>query len=810
MTDQTDQNDQPTPAQQHGDHGTYPAALPLVPLREAVVFPKLVVPLGVGREKSVSAINAAMQEEKHYLLLAAQKDAEVDDVQPDQIYGVGTLAEIVRLLKIPDGSAQIIVTGLERVRITGYADEGRYFKARFELLPDVAGEPLETEALLRSVKQLFGEYVDNGGSMLPEIAVTAKNTDDPSHFADLVASSPDLTLEQRQQLLETPSVTERLKFISVFLAKQNEILTLKQKIQSEVQQTLDKTQREYILREQMKAIQKELGDDDGTTELGELRTKIEDAGMPTETKEKALKEVSRLEKIPQASPEQGVIRTYVDWLVSLPWQKAATDDWDIAQAAAILDEDHYGLPKIKDRIIEYMAVRKLAPDLRAPILCFVGPPGVGKTSLGKSIARAMGRKFIRMSLGGIRDEAEIRGHRRTYVGALPGRILQNMKTAGEVNPVFMLDEVDKVGADFRGDPSSALLEVLDPEQNNSFSDHYLEVPYDLSKVIFITTANIEDTIIAPLRDRMEIIRLAGYTEDEKMHIASGYLLPRQLKQHGLSPETCVIPEETLRILIREYTREAGVRNLEREIGTICRKVARAIAEGTAQQICITATELATYLGPQKFDYGLAEEEDQVGAVTGVSVSEFGGDVLTVEATVIDGKDEDFVLTGQLGKVMEESARAALSYVRSHYGELGVPKGFFEDHAMHIHVPAGAIPKDGPSAGVTMATAITSALTGRRVRRDVAMTGEITLRGRVPPIGGLKEKMLAAHRAGIKTFVFPDKNKKDLVDVPKEILEDLELVPVAQIGEVFDIALQPGPKITPAQIEAARPAAATTN
>ena len=788
----------------------YPAELPLVPLREAVVFPKLVIPLGVGREKSVNAINAAMAEEKHYIVLAAQKDAEIDDVEPDQIYSVGTVAEIVRLLRIPDGSAQIIVQGLERVRITGYADDPRFFKAKFEVLADVPGEPIEREALLRSVKQIFGDYIENGGSMLPEIAVTAKSTDDPAHFADLVASSPDLTLEQRQELLETPSVVDRLKFVSLFLAKQNEILGLKQKIQSEVQQTLDKTQREYILREQMKAIQKELGEDDGTSELGELREKIEAAGMTEETKAKALKEVGRLEKIPQASPEQGVIRTYVDWLISLPWKVGADDDWDIPAATKILDEDHYGLPKIKDRIIEYMAVRKLAPDLRAPILCFVGPPGVGKTSLGKSIARAMGRKFIRMSLGGIRDEAEIRGHRRTYVGALPGRVLQNMKTAGEVNPVFMLDEIDKVGADFRGDPSSALLEVLDPEQNSTFSDHYLEVPYDLSKVIFITTANLEDTIIAPLRDRMEIIRLPGYTEEEKMHIASGYLLPRQLKQHGLSPETCLISNDTLRILIREYTREAGVRNLEREIGTICRKVARAVAEGTTTQVTVTQEELTTYLGPQKFDYGLAEEEDQVGAVTGVSVSEFGGDVLTVEATVIDGKDEDFVLTGQLGKVMEESARAALSYVRAHYGELGVPKGFFEDHAMHIHVPAGGIPKDGPSAGVTMATAITSALTGRRVRREVAMTGEITLRGRVLPIGGLKEKLLAAHRAGIKTFVFPAKNQKDLVDVPKEILDDLELVPVSEIGQVFDIALQPGPKITPAQIEAARPAATPPN
>ena len=575
----------------------FPADLPLVPLREAVVFPKLVVPLGVGREKSVAAINAAMAEEKHYVILAAQKDAEIDDVTPDHIYATGTVAEIVRLLRIPDGSAQIIVQGLHRVRINEYLPESRYLRVRFDIVPDDAGNAVEREALLRSVRALFEKYVDNGGSILPELAMTAKNTEDASHFADLVASSPDLTLEQRQQLLETKSVVERLKFLSVFLAKQNEILELKAKIQSEVQQTLDKTQREYILREQMKAIQKELGEDEGGAELKEIKDKIEQAGMPDVVKEKALKEVGRLEKIPQASPETGVIRTYVDWLVSLPWNKAASDDWDIQQAAKILDEDHYGLPKIKDRVIEYMAVRKLSQNLRAPILCFVGPPGVGKTSLGKSIARAMGRKFIRMSLGGIRDEAEIRGHRRTYVGALPGRILQNMKTAGEVNPVFMLDEIDKVGADFRGDPSSALLEVLDPEQNNSFSDHYLEVPYDLSKVIFITTANVEDTIIPPLRDRMEIIRLPGYTEDEKMHIATGFLMPKQLKQHGLEDGKLVLGGETLLKLVREYTREAGVCNLEWEIGTINRNIARAIADGKAQTLEVKPQDLDKYLGP---------------------------------------------------------------------------------------------------------------------------------------------------------------------------------------------------------------------
>jgi ATP-dependent Lon protease len=783
--------------------GAYPNDLPVVPLREAVVFPKLVVPLGVGREKSVAAINAAMAEERHLIVLVAQRDAEIDDVQPDQIHSVGTVAEIVRLLRIPDGSAQIIVQGAQRVKITGYLPESRFFRVTFEPITEELGDPVEREAQLRNVKALFERYVDNGGSILPELAMTAKNTDDPAHFSDLVASSPDLTLEQRQHLLETRNVIERLRYLGVFLAKQNEILELKQKIQSEVQQTLDKTQREYILREQMKAIQKELGDDDQGSEVRDLREKIEQAGMPDPVKEKALKELGRLEKIPQASPETGVIRTYVDWLVSLPWSKGATDDWDIAQAAKILDEDHYGLPKVKDRIIEYMAVRKLSQNLRAPILCFVGPPGVGKTSLGKSIARAMGRKFIRMSLGGIRDEAEIRGHRRTYVGALPGRILQNMKTAGEINPVFMLDEIDKVGADFRGDPSSALLEVLDPEQNNTFSDHYLEVPYDLSKVIFITTANIEDTIIAPLRDRMEIIRLPGYTEEEKLHIATGYLVPRQLKQHGLEDGRLVIGDEVLRELIRRYTREAGVRNLEREIGTLCRKVARAIAEGKTDKVEITLELVAEYLGPQRFDYGLAEEEDQIGAATGVSVSEAGGDVLTVEATVIDGKDEDFTLTGQIGKVMEESARAALSYVRAHERDFGIPKGFFEDHAMHIHVPAGAIPKDGPSAGVTMATAIVSALSGRRVRRDVAMTGEITLRGRVLPIGGVKEKLLAAHRAGIKTFILPEKNKRDLIDIPKEVLDTVEIRTVENVDQVLKIALQPGqPTVTPAQIEAA--------
>ncbi len=769
-----------------------PDTLPLVPLRESVVFPRLVVPLGVGREKSVAALNAATSGEPKLIVLAAQKDGEVDEIDENGVYRVGTVANVARILRIPDGSAQIIVQGLQRVRIERFVRTDPYFVVSISPLPDEIEPGIELEALMRNVKGLFEQYVSSGGSVLPEHAVQVKSTDDPAYLADLVAASPELSLEQKQQLLETRSVTERLKILTVFLTKQNEILELKQKIQSEVQSTLDKTQREYILREQLKAIQRELGEDEGGSEAKELREKIEQAGMPEAVKEKALKEVERLSKIPQASPEQGVIRTYVDWLIAVPWKETPVEDWDLREAKRILDEDHYGLDKVKDRILEYMAVRKLSQNLRAPILCFVGPPGVGKTSLGKSIARAMGRKFVRMSLGGIRDEAEIRGHRRTYVGALPGRVIQGMKTAATKNPVFMLDEIDKVGTDFRGDPSSALLEVLDPEQNNSFSDHYLEVPYDLSKVIFITTANIVDTILSPLRDRMEIIVLPGYTEDEKLHIAEGFLLPRQLKEHGLDETMLNFTPDGVRWIIREYTREAGVRNLEREVAAICRKVARRFAEGDVHPVTIEPNEIPTYLGPSRFDWGMVEEkEDQVGAATGVSVSEHGGDVLTVEATVIEGKiegDKDFLITGQIGKVMEESARAALSYVRARQRQLGVPEDYFDDHAIHVHVPAGAIPKDGPSAGVTMLTAMVSALTGKRVRRDVAMTGEITLRGKVLPIGGVKEKLLAAHRAGIRTFILPSKNKKDLVDIPKEVLEQVEMQTVSDASEVLQIAL----------------------
>jgi ATP-dependent Lon protease len=634
--------------------------------------------------------------------------------------------------------------------------------------------------------------VQSGAPVPPEAAVAARNITEPGLLADMVAYSPDMSTEQRQELLETIDIADRLKLVTDFLARQIEILELKGKIQSEVKSEMDKTQREYILREQLKAIQRELGEDDPQqAEINELREKIEQAGMPEEIKARATKEIDRMSRIPSASPEVGVIRTYVDWLISLPWNVETDDQLDIKQAAQVLDEDHYGLEKIKERILEYLAVRALADTIRSPILCFVGPPGVGKTSLGKSIAKAMGRKFVRMSLGGIHDEAEIRGHRRTYIGALPGRVVQNLKTAGSRNPVFMLDEVDKLGMDFRGDPSSALLEVLDPEQNNTFQDNYLEVPFDLSKVLFIATANLLDPIPAPLRDRMEVIQLPGYTQQEKLEIAKRFLVPKQRENHGLAPKHVEIPDATLVELIQAYTKEAGVRNLEREVANIMRKVARQVAEGRKRKTTVDAKKLLEYLGPPRFEYGELEAEDQTGAATGLVVTETGGDVVAVEVTRMEGK-EDFILTGQLGDVMKESARAALSWIRAHARELGIKQETFEKTTLHIHVPAGAIPKDGPSAGVTMATAMVSALTGIPVRKDVAMTGEITLRGRVLPIGGLKSKMLAAHLAGAGMVIFPRKNEKDLRDIPEEIRKQLKLVMADSVEQVLETALRRKP------------------
>ena len=634
--------------------------------------------------------------------------------------------------------------------------------------------------------------------------MAARNITEPGLLADMVAYSPDMTTEQRQELLETLDVVERLRIVSTFLARQVEILELKGRIQSEVKSELDKSQREYILREQLKAIQRELGEDDPQqAEVAELREKVEASGMPEEVKERALKEVDRMSRIPTASPEVGVIRTYVDWLVSLPWNTSTQDNLDIKQAAIVLDEDHSGLEKVKERILEYLAVRSLADTIRSPILALVGPPGVGKTSLGKSVARAMGREFVRMSLGGIHDEAEIRGHRRTYIGALPGRIIQNIKTAGSNNPVFMLDEIDKIGMDFRGDPSSALLEVLDPEQNNTFADNYLEVPFDLSKVLFIATGNLIDPIPMALRDRMEIIQLPGYTQREKAEIGKRFLVPKQMVNHGLKPKHVTVTDEAMTTLVQSYTHEAGVRNLEREIANVMRKIARTVAEGRTTRTNVTTRKLTELLGPARYEYGELEPEDQVGAATGLVVTEVGGDVVAVEVTRMEGK-EDFILTGQLGDVMRESARAGLSWIRANASRLGIERELFEKNTMHIHVPAGAIPKDGPSAGITMVTAMVSSLTGIAVRKDVAMTGEITLRGRVLPIGGLKSKILAAHLSGAKIVILPKRNEKDLRDIPDEVRNQMKLVLVESMDQVLAAALRRKPR--PLKASPARPAA----
>jgi ATP-dependent Lon protease len=772
--------------------GTGRQNLPLVALRETVIFPEMIVPLQVGREKSVAALNAAVADGSP-IALVTQRQAEKEDIEnPGELYQIGTLAKIAQVAQLQDGTVRAIVQGQQRLRLLAFAQDEPYIRADVELLEDSTPEGIEIQALMRTVQGQIETYVQSGAPVPPEAAVAARNISEPGLLADMIAYSPDMTTEQRQELLETIDVVDRLKVVSNFLARQIEILELKGKIQSEVKSEMDKTQREYILREQLKAIQRELGEEDPQqAEIAELREKVEQAGMPEEVKGRAIKEIDRMSRIPSASPEVGVIRTYVDWLVGLPWNVTTDDRLDIKEAAKILDEDHYGLEKIKERILEYLAVRALADKIRSPILAFVGPPGVGKTSLGKSIARAMGRKFVRMSLGGIHDEAEIRGHRRTYIGALPGRIVQNIKTAGTNNPVFMLDEVDKIGMDFRGDPSSALLEVLDPEQNNTFQDNYLEVPFDLSKVLFIATGNLLDPIPAALRDRMEIIHLPGYTEQEKIEIGKRFLIPKQMTNHGLNAKRITITDEAMVELVRSYTHEAGVRNLEREIANIMRKVARQVAEGRKRKVVVDNKKLLDFLGPNRYEYGELEPEDQVGAATGLVVTEVGGDVVSVEVTRMEGK-EDFILTGQLGEVMRESARAGLSWTRAHAAQLGIPRSTFEQNTLHIHVPAGAIPKDGPSAGITMATAIVSALTGIPVRKDVAMTGEITLRGRVLPIGGLKSKILAAHLSGARMVILPRKNEKDLRDIPEEIRKQIKLVLVDNMEQVLEAALRGRP------------------
>ena len=776
--------------------------LPLVALRDTVIFPEMIVPLQVGRDRSVKALDRAVRTSQP-VALVTQRSSEQEEIgQADELYTIGTLAKIAQVIRLQDGTIRAIVQGQRRIRLLDLLQTEPHLEARVEVIDDETEKTLEVEALMASIHGQIEQYVNSGASVPPEVAVAARNIVDGGLLADMTAYSPEMTTEQRQELLETIDIADRLRLASAFLAKQIEVLELKGRIQSEVKSEMDKTQREYILREQMKAIQKELGEDDpAVAEASELRERVEQSAMPDEVKEKALKEVDRLSRIPSASPEQGVIRTYVDWLVSLPWGITTDDNLDLEDAERVLNEDHWGLEKPKERIVEYMAVRKLAEKIRSPILLFVGPPGVGKTSLGKSIARAMGRKFQRMSLGGIHDEAEIRGHRRTYIGALPGRVIQNIKTAGSSNPVFMLDEIDKVGMDFRGDPSSALLEVLDPEQNNSFQDNYLEVPFDLSKVLFIATANMLDTIPPALRDRMEVIQLAGYTQLERVRIAERFLVPKQLEAHGLTEKNLQFEESALVRLIQGFTREAGVRNLEREIANVARKVARRVASDDSYTVVIKAEDLEEYLGPGRFEYGELDAEDQVGMVTGLVVSDAGGDIVQVEATKMEGKD-DFILTGQLGDVMKESARAGMSYIRARTKEFGIDQGTFEKTTLHIHVPAGATPKDGPSAGVTMATAMASLLTGKPVRQDLAMTGEITLRGRVLPIGGLKSKLLAAHLAGVKTVLIPKRNEKDLVDVPEEVLTQLRVIPVENMDQVLAEALIDAPR-SAARIKAER-------
>jgi ATP-dependent Lon protease len=764
--------------------------LPVLPVRNTVVFPHLVTPLFIDRERSLRAVERAMEGSDRTILIVAQREADLERPSAADVYAMGTEAVIGRVLKMPDGTTSILVQGQRRMTLAEVVQDEPFLAVRALPVVEPPASNTETEALMRAVLAMYEKCTKLSQTVPDDHYVAAMNIDEAGWLADFVSSDLDLTVAQRQELLETLHPTERLHRVSLLLAKELDVLELQSKIHSAVQQEVDKSQREYFLREQMKAIQRELGEVDTLTrDVAQLREKIEASGMPEPVRLKAEEELERLAAIPLGSPEMGVVRGYLDWLVTLPWSQTTEDRLDIAEAAAVLDRAHYGLDKVKERILEYMAVRKLAgARMRSPILCFVGPPGVGKTSLGRSIAAAMGRRFVRVSLGGIRDEAEIRGHRRTYVGALPGRVLQTMRTAATVNPVFMLDEIDKVGADFRGDPTAALLEVLDPEQNAAFSDHYLDVPYDLSRVLFITTANVLDPVPPALRDRLEVIELPGYIEDEKLEIARRFLVPKQLEEHGLAPERLHFSEGSLRELIHSYTREAGVRNLEREIGTICRKVARAVAAEERVPRTIGTQSLEKYLGPPRYFSAVAEAADQVGVATGVSWTPAGGDVMAIEVALLEGKG-NLTLTGQLGDVMRESAQAAMSYARSRAKELGVRERFWEKSDLHLHVPAGAIPKDGPSAGITMATALLSALTRRPARREVAMTGEITLRGRVLPVGGLREKVLAAHRAGIKVFVLPRKNLKDLTDVPPDVKREIRFVPVEHMDEVLPVALQ---------------------
>ncbi|MGX5553744.1 endopeptidase La [Bacillus cereus] len=761
--------------------------VPLLPLRGVLVYPTMVLHLDVGRDKSIQALEQAAMDE-NIIFLAMQKEMNIDDPKEDDIYSVGTVAKVKQMLKLPNGTLRVLVEGLHRAEVIEFIEEENVVQVSIKTVTEEVEDDLEEKALMRTLLEHFEQYIKVSKKVSNETFATVADVEEPGRLADLIASHLPIKTKQKQEILEIVSVKERLQTLISIIQDEQELLSLEKKIGQKVKRSMERTQKEYFLREQMKAIQTELGDKEGKGgEVEELREKIEQSGMPEETMKAALKELDRYEKLPASSAESGVIRNYIDWLLALPWTEATEDIIDLAHSEEILNNDHYGLEKVKERVLEYLAVQKLTNSLKGPILCLVGPPGVGKTSLARSIATSLNRNFVRVSLGGVRDESEIRGHRRTYVGAMPGRIIQGMKKAKTVNPVFLLDEIDKMSNDFRGDPSAALLEVLDPEQNHNFSDHYIEEPYDLSKVMFVATANTLSSIPGPLLDRMEIISIAGYTELEKVHIAREHLLPKQLKEHGLRKGNLQMRDEALLEIIRYYTREAGVRTLERQIAKVCRKVAKIIVTAERKRIVVTEKKIVDLLGKHIFRYGQAEKTDQVGMATGLAYTAAGGDTLAIEVSVAPGKGK-LILTGKLGDVMKESAQAAFSYIRSRAEELQIDPNFHEKNDIHIHVPEGAVPKDGPSAGITMATALISALTGIPVSKEVGMTGEITLRGRVLPIGGLKEKTLSAHRAGLTKIILPAENEKDLDDIPESVKENLTFVLASHLDEVLEHAL----------------------
>lgn len=764
--------------------------MPILPLRGLLVFPEMRLHIDVGRDRSVAALEEAMDNDKEILLIT-QKDVQVDEPTEQDLYSIGTVAYIKQLMKLPNGTLRILVEGLSRAEWSNYTENRKYTEALVKPLISEIEWDVETEALMSIANDYFAKYAKSSSKITAETLAIVKEEENPSKLADMLITHLPFKVAEKQEVLTIINVKKRLDHLIIRMHDELELLEIEKKINARVKEAVERTQKEFYLREQMKAIQQELGSSEGKTgEIAELRKRIEEAGMPEGTHKVAIKELDRYEKLPSASAESGVIRNYIEWLVSVPWSKETKDRLEIDHAEEILNRDHDGLEKVKERIVEYLSVRQMTKSLRGPILCLAGPPGVGKTSLARSVAKSLDREFVRASLGGVRDESEIRGHRRTYVGAMPGRIIQGMKKAGTINPVFLLDEIDKMSNDFRGDPSAAMLEVLDPEQNNTFSDHYLEEPYDLSKVLFIATANDLSTIPGPLLDRMEIITISGYTEQEKLAIATNHLLPKQLKEHGLTKSQLIMKEEALMDIIRYYTREAGVRSLERQIATVCRKVTKLIVTGERKRVTINSKMVVELLGKHKFRHGMASDENEVGVATGLAYTTVGGDTLQIEVNITPGKGK-MQLTGKLGDVMKESAQAALSFVRSRTDELQVDKNYFDEHDIHIHVPEGAVPKDGPSAGITMATAITSAITNKAIKREIGMTGEITLRGRVLPIGGLKEKSLSAHRAGLTTIICPKDNERDVDDIPESVRKALTFKFVSTADEVLNLALDGG-------------------